>query len=364
MEKKAFLFFFTLFLAIAFVSGDITISPNVQISFGCPSGAFPKNCSGTYYFKETLLNNQSPQYSFHDIKIFTNYTMFDNRHICRTPPFFQYVWNYSDIFNWECCISNWVAYNSTCDITDHNFKYYLDSQNCIFPNGLPVDNGTIQSCNYCSQDLFQSLGECTENSTQTIDYTDLNKGACCDITGIPSDCDIYTYPFNETTSQSCNSTRAKMTTLKCQINPNMGEFKKEDCVAEIPVQYMSMNEPYKCVSYVKKKNTGEIVQVNPENQTLPVRESRLYFEPLGSVVNYYYTSKNLVPETEYIQGVECSSANRILYSEQPMTRNYEDLSFVFFRAEWLKANTGYIAMGIFVLLVLSILFLIFKGWLK
>jgi hypothetical protein len=364
MEKTKYTFFFILLLAIVFVSAHITIKPNVQFSFGCdPSLPLPQNCSGNYYFNNTLLNNESPQYSFFNIKLYSNYSMWDNKTICRPTPFYQYVYTYSDIFNWECCISNWVAYNTTCDVTDHNTKYYLDSNNCLISNGLPADNGTIQSCNYCSEDLFQYVGECTENSTQTIDYTDLNKFTCCDVTNISTDCSILTYPYNETTYQDCNSTKANIGTLNCEVNPHLSPFEKQDCVAEIPVQYMSLGESYKCVSYVKDKLSGEIVQVNPENQTLPVRESRLYFEPMGSVVNFYYTSKNLKAKA-YDIGVECSSASRILYSEQPINAQYEDLSFVFTRSEWLGMNAGYLALGMVLLLIIILGFVVYFGWLK
>jgi len=354
MEKKSFLFFFTLFLAIAFVSGDITISPNVQISFGCPSGAFPKNCSGTYYFKETLLNNQSPQYSFHDIKIFTNYTMFDNRKICRTPPFFQYVFNYTDIFNWECCESNWVASNTSCTIGDNQTLIYTDTNNCLFPSSPPPDNGTISYCNYCSESLIPVFGDCMDDSQQSVNYFDTNQATCCDVTNLPTDCNIFTYPFNETTYQACNSTSANIGSPNCRKIPQIGNNVREDCVVEIPVQYKS--KPYKCFSIVKDNETGQIVQVNPDvNRSRPVVESREYFTPMYGTLQFYYTGENLNPEKAYIVRAECSSPDSIIYSEYQIERQYQDLSWIGYRIIWLRANANYVVAGSLIVLIIGLI---------
>lgn len=351
MSKNRNSFFFLLFLAIAIVSAHITISPNVQFSFGCnPSLPLPQNCSGNYYFKATLLNNDS--YSFFDIKLYSNYSMWDNRMICRQTPFFQYVWNYTDIFNWECCYSNWVAHNTTCTIGDNQTLYYTDSNNCLYSSGLPPDNGTILSCNYCSEDLYPIYGECLDNSTQSINYYDLNQMTCCDVTNLTSDCNIRIYPFNETTYQACNSTSANIGSPSCRKFVELGNNIREDCVIEIPEQYR--NESYKCFSIVKEKSTGQIVQVNPDqNRTNPVYEERAYFTPMYSTLNFYYTSENLQPEKEYIVRAECSSLNRIIYSEYQIERAYENLSWIYYRILWLKSNAPYIIGGAILLVFIS-----------
>lgn len=353
MSKTLFPFFFLLFLAVAVVTAHITISPNVQFSFGCdPSLPLPQNCSGNYYFKTTLLNNDTPQYSFFDIKLYSNYSMWDNRMICRQTPFFQYVWTYPDIFNWECCNSNWQVNYTQCTIGDNHTLNYYDTNNCFFPNNLPPDNGTVSYCNYCSEDLYPTYGECFDNSTQTINWLDLNQPTCCDVTNLPTDCSIYTYPYNDTTYQACNSTSADIGTPNCRKVPLIGNRVREDCVVEIPTQYM--NEGYKCFSLVKDKSSGQIVQVNPDqNRTYPVLESREYFTPLYNVVSFYYTAENLQPEKDYIVRMECSSPNRIIYSEYTINREYEDVSWVFYRIEWLKANASYIIGGVLVIIFIS-----------
>jgi hypothetical protein len=345
MSKKLFCAFFFLLFLVFYVRA-ISISPNVQFSFGCLAGDFPKNCSGNYYF---LVSNLT----FFDIQLHSNYSMWNYRQICRPTPFFQYVMNYSHIFDWECCVSNWTASYTSCDPNDQQIKYYTDQNMCLFPTPPPADNGTIYYCNYCSEDIYPLTGECSENSTQTLSYVDLNKYLCCDVTNQTSDCSILYTPYNETTYQACNTTSANIGNLNCEKNPYMGTFKKEDCVAQIPDQYM--NEEYKCISLVKTKDTNEIVQVNPQkNQTFPVVESREYFEPLYSRINFYYTSHNLIPEKDYVLRIECSSPNRIIYAEQPINRFYENLDWIGFRLQWAIANAGYIVAGIFLIVLLII----------
>jgi len=344
MSKNLFPFFFLLFLAVAIVSAHITISPNVQFSFGCPAGDFPKNCSGNYYFQVSNL-------TFFRIQLFDNRSRWDNRDVCRPLPFFQYVNDYPDIFNWECCVSNWVASYTPCSVGDDQQLYYTDTNNCMFPSGMPVDNGTTSSCNYCSESLYPTYGECNDNSTQSVDWIDLNQLTCCDVTNISTDCSIRTYPYSETTYQLCNSTSANIGTPNCRKVPQIGNNVREDCVVEIPAQYL--NEQYKCFSVVKEKDTGQIVQVNPDqNRSNPVYENRQYFTPLYSTINFYYTGENLQPEKDYVVRVECSSQNRIIYSEYTINRQYEDLSWVYHRTVWLKDNSSYITGGIIILLLI------------
>jgi hypothetical protein len=141
--------------------------------------------------------------------------------------------------------------------------------------------------------------------------------------------------------------------------PSIGNRVREDCVVEIPAQYQ--NEPYKCFSIVKEKTSGQIVQVNPDqNRTYPVLESREYFTPLYNTVNFYYTGENLQPEKEYVVRMECSSLNRIIYSEYTINRQYEDVSWVYYRTIWLKDNLSYIIGGIILVVVILAVILFVK----
>ena len=74
---------------------------------------------------------------------------------------------------------------------------YYDNNSCGFYDELPLDNGTIESCNYCTIGYNESVAECISGQTtseHTFSY--LNYGTCCAVTGIPSDC---TLPANYTT---------------------------------------------------------------------------------------------------------------------------------------------------------------------
>lgn len=330
------------FFVLAFVSlisifnvKAISVSSDVQFSFGCPVGDLPKNCSGNYKFEVDNL-------TFFDIQLYPTYSLWDLRPICKTLPFFQLVHTYPDIYADECS-SVWVEQFTPCSVHDNQTKYYIDTMGYYDPLTLPLDNGTTVSCNFCSQDLIETLGVCSENSTQSISWTDYHQSICCDITNFISDCSIREYPFNETTIQTCNSTMANIGKPNCRENPQIGDNVREDCVVEIPTQYM--NEDYKCLSLVKEKDTGYIVQINPKNSTGSIYETKDYFTPMYSSLNFYYTGKDLQPDKEYIVRAECSSTNRTIYSEYTIQRGYEDLSWVYFRTVWLKNNASYIIGG-------------------
>lgn len=93
------------------------------------------------------------------------------------------------------CIENWQPYYSLCTIGDNQTLLYNDTNACGTFNHVPVDNGTISSCNYCSPTWNVTYGECVAGS-QTADYDYTNT--CCSDTGLASDCTI---PAN--TTQSC-----------------------------------------------------------------------------------------------------------------------------------------------------------------
>jgi len=340
---KKTLFFFFLCL-IAFAESHVYVNPNVYIGYN----------NVTFLFQ----NNNTPLW-FTQIEIWEDRIRYNKTDICITPPAFIYVYDYPDIFNFACCYNTWVANYTSCNTTDQQIKYYYDTNNCFFPNNLPVDNGTTVSCNYCSESIYPTYGECLDNSTQSIDYVDLNQLTCCDATNIPSDCSIRTYPYNTTTYQGCNSTNANIGLANCRKNPEISNRIREDCVVEIPEQYK--NDNYKCFSIVKEKDTGEIVQVNPDqNRTNPVWENREFFTPLYSTINFYYTAENLEPEKEYLVRVECSSPERIIYSEYTIERSYENLSWIFYRIRWLIGNAQYIIGGIVLFAVIISALLLIK----
>lgn len=271
---------------------------------------------------------------------------------------------------YECVICNedWVEDIPICLINDTYLSTYTDQNACGTYDDLPAQNGTYQSCNYCLEELDQTLGTCQSNSTQTVDWTDNNYFTCCAVTGLVSDCSILYYPYNETTTQSCLFFNNTMGNITCQNEPNFNIREKEYCIAHLPNQYL--NESYKCLSYVIDLSSGEIMQTNPEYRERTTTlldlgqdpETREYFAPANALVNFYYTGKNLLPERDYVLSIECSSMQRNLKSSMSFQIAYENYEFVFFRTKWLMANAPYIIGGILLLfLILALLIWIFRG---
>ena len=259
------------------------------------------------------------------------------------------------------CEEDWTLDSYSCRINDTYISTYTDQNACGTYDNLPAQNGTESYCNYCSEELDQELGECQQTNNQTVDWHDNNYFSCCAVTGLPSDCSILTYPYNETTSQSCLYFNNTMSEIQCQNEPNFNLREKEYCLSYIPLQYL--NETFKCISHVTNQDTGEIMQTNPEYRERAQSfidilkqdpETREWFSPASSIVNFYYTQKNLNPEQDYILTIECSSQYRRLSSSMSFQMAYEDYEFVFFRTRWLMANAGYIIAGLIVLLVIMI----------
>jgi hypothetical protein len=171
-------------------------------------------------------------------------------------------------------------------------------------------------------------------------------------------------PYNATSS----NLTIEMGNLSCQIEPNIGINDKEYCIAHIPLSYL--NETFKCLAIITKGETCEVIQTTPEYKEVPQTffnlypnaDTRQFFQPANSIVNFYYTGKNLKPDTDYILAIECSSQARSLRSEMAFQIAYEDVSFVFFRTKWLMGNVTYIIAGILVLVfIILTIGLIWKG---
>jgi hypothetical protein len=246
------------------------------------------------------------------------------------------------------CNPYWVPNDVNCQPDDTYILTYYDFNNCT-TNNPPALNGSVDSCNYCSQNLQSIDSACVGNETNTT-WVDLNYYSCCDITGLASDCEILTEPYNSTETHTCfySNLTEELGQLECQIQPNMGINDKEYCIAHIPLNYT--NETFKCIALIRNGNTNEIIQTTPQykemSQTFitffPESDTRQWFTPANNIVNFYYTGKNLNPDTYYILAIECSSTERTLKSEMVLSRAYEDMSFVFFRTRWLMSNTGYL----------------------
>ena len=98
----------------------------------------------------------------------------------------------------ELCEENWQPYYSSCTIGDNHTLSYNDTTGCPNPVGIPIDNGTVSSCNYCTLSYTSQDTICL-STYEIITYpTYDNFASCCNVTSIPADCDL---PAN--TSVTC-----------------------------------------------------------------------------------------------------------------------------------------------------------------
>ena len=251
----------------------------------------------------------------------------------------------------DCLTCTDVGVADSCSIFDNTtFRHIYEPAGCI------ADFNETVSCNYCSQDLQQYLGDCTVNDTQSVQYSDLNYFTCCDVTGLGSDCSIEIYPYNSTTSQACQFLTTDFT---CNI-PSIVEFKDRmtfSCV-------LPDDEDYSCVVNVYEDE--RLVQVNPEISEytaglLTIKgertEDKEFFTPNNRVLNAYFTKKNLLTNQAFMVEVQCNSASNSYVSQELVNPFYESNAWLGNRAVWVKDDMGYIIFGIILALAIVVLLL-------
>ena len=94
------------------------------------------------------------------------------------------------------CPEDWQPQFTSCDINDTQILIYFDNTTCGTTINLPIDNGSVSACNYCTSTYEETSLACVTGQTSrdiTYDYTN----SCCLDTGLPSDCNI---PANTTSS--------------------------------------------------------------------------------------------------------------------------------------------------------------------
>lgn len=84
----------------------------------------------------------------------------------------------------EDCQENWKPYYTLCNPNDEQMLYYLDENECDTYNNLPADNGTIQSCNYCTISYVEKIEDCMKMFLIT------NYNTCCAVTNKTEDCEV------------------------------------------------------------------------------------------------------------------------------------------------------------------------------
>lgn len=214
------------------------------------------------------------------------------------------------------CIENWVAQLGSCLTNDTQFKTYNDNNTCGTNDTLPADNGTYVFCDYCYEDLQQTLGECNSTNNQTVDYTDDNYGSCCSVTGLVTDCSIDYYPYNETTYQSCDFYQID---FDCTYDSTPVLNNKINVICEMPD-----NQTYCCLVNIYQDTN--LLATTPEykdatNSFLAIRseeETRECFTPNQRLLNAYYTKKELRPNTDYLMEVICTTTNGTTIKSQAL----------------------------------------------
>ena len=248
----------------------------------------------------------------------------------------------------DCVTCTDVGFADNCSVFDNTTFYHI-----FEPIGCQADFNETVSCNYCSEDLLQTLGECQVNDSQIVQYSDLNYFSCCAVTNLSSDCSILVFPFNETTYQNCTFFSND---LSCDFPSNVEFDERMNVQCVIPLTFV--NESFSCVSKVLEDD--RLLQVNPEFETYGTsllswksQESKEFFTPDNRLLNVYFTNKNLVADKNFVFEVTCTSDQRQLNSSAFMNPFYRDATFVVARGVWLKDNAWFIIVGIFFALIIT-----------
>ncbi|MBI2581050.1 hypothetical protein HYV85_04585 [Candidatus Woesearchaeota archaeon] len=93
------------------------------------------------------------------------------------------------------CDELWQVNYTSCGKSDTRIKYYSDANSCGSTEDLPADNGTAESCDYCTSQWINVNSSCRNDDTTAVNYIYTNT--CCQETGLASDCTI---PQNTTTA--------------------------------------------------------------------------------------------------------------------------------------------------------------------
>lgn len=270
---------------------------------------------------------------------------------------------------YDNCLPNWVAYSSYCGLDNTAYKYYIDQNSCASTQNLPYDNGTIINCNYCSEYIVQNTGTCASNGTDTmqeITYTDLNYDSCCAVTGLGSDCDILSSPYNETYYTNC-STLNNDFEISYDSSCDMG-IMFDKCYWNIDLN--RTNSSFNCMSYVLT-NESKLIQSNPvyTQKTNPLiqlsrtdYEDRQYFTAQNGIGQIYFTKENLIFDgRDYIFGVKCADNNEVLSSERIVQVGYENLNTPITRTFWVESQMSAIVITILAIIIISIaIFIIWR----
>lgn len=281
--------------------------------------------------------------------------------------------------NYTCCVEDWGAQYTPCLTNDSQIKYYVDANSCGTYDDLPVDNGSVVVCDYCSPNLQKAYtSECYYNGTvgqKDYYWYDNHFTSCCDVTLLLSDCSVLYYPYNVTGSDNCTFT---LEDFELELDTEVffgfgfGGLSSDKVYGKIFIN--DTNNTYTCLTYVTTTDTGQVLQTNPpytKRTTSTISlipkeiEDREFFVTQSGLASVYWTSNNLVIDgREYKFGVECAGNGNHLKSETVSSVEYEPLNSPITRMFWVNENIMPLILGLIIIIVLvfvaSMLYYAFK----
>jgi hypothetical protein len=250
-----------------------------------------------------------------------------------------------DITATSCDVSFTQVPLEFCQI-DNTQRFTYESSN----SSCQASYNTTESCNYCSENIFQTATDCSVNGSQTVSYEDQNYVNCCGLTGLASDCHILNYPYNSVTNQSCDYLQKDFT---CNVDENPVLNDKMNVVCEMPD-----SEEYCCVTNIYQNNN--LLATTPEykdvsNSIINLNsqaETRTCFTPQSRLLNAYYTQKELRPSTDYVLQIKCANNETTLISNYAIAPEYGIPDWGIHRIQWVGQNPALIIVSFVVLLLI------------
>ena len=345
--------------------GKELIQSEIDLIYNSGNGAQPPYSTGSSCTEDWQTNYNSCEFGDRRLKYYID------SNDCET---FDDLPADNNIYVYDCdfCVENWEENYYACETNDYQTKYYIDSAGC-FDNydeyyDLPLDNGTLFSCNYCSQDLSFITDECLFNGTGFFayqEYIDNNYYSCCAITGIYSDCDILDSPYNESGVLECAGYSEDFE-IEYDDDILFGLSPEDRVYWKVFINRTNATSDYDCISYVKNMQNGIVkstVQINPattkrSERTFPMRvkyDDREFFSTQNNIGSVYFTREDLIFDNRaYLFGVECVNDDERLISERVVYPNYESIHTPQTILLWARNNTLALTIGFLILLILAL----------
>jgi hypothetical protein len=109
-------------------------------------------------------------------------------------------------------VTDWQPQLSACNTSNQQVLTYFDDNECGTSLGLPANNGSTVSCDYCTPNITIETTGCVAPVYRNVTtYTLENNATCCALTGLSEDCDIRSNANYSCIGQYQGSDIAKVT---------------------------------------------------------------------------------------------------------------------------------------------------------